>query len=210
MPLTGVGLQVPTIFGPRAMTSPTFGSPTFASTSHSQGLSGPSSTNPGMTAPTPLPTNVYGFGGGMLPSAQQSFGAPAVATAYPYAFGPSPAVLSPEALGWVSPASLLAAVAMRKGQPQGPTNDREVEDFIYDALDMLPGAADIEVRCESGKVTLTGTVPDKRTKRDIGEVGWALLGINDLQNNVAIVSKRRQRPSREAEPTPAVPARKQS
>ena len=66
---------------------------------------------------------------------------------------------------------LLAAVAMRRGQPLGPTDDQEVEkDFIYDALDFLPGTSEVEVRCEGGRTTLTGTVQQKRFKRDVGEI----------------------------------------
>jgi len=65
------------------------------------------------------------------------------------------------AIGVTAPA-LLATVAMRRGQPLGPTNDQEIEDFIYDALDLLPGASDVEVRCENGKATVTGSVPHKR------------------------------------------------
>lgn len=82
---------------------------------------------------------------------------------------------------------------MRRGQPQGPSNDHEVEDFIYDALELLPGAADVEVRCEGGRATLTGSVQHKRTKRDIGEVAWAIPALNDVQNNVTITSRRRGR-----------------
>ena len=55
-------------------------------------------------------------------------------------FAPQPsAVIVGDATGVPAP-SLLAAVAMRRGQPQGPTNDHEVEDFIYDAFELLPGA----------------------------------------------------------------------
>jgi hypothetical protein len=36
--------------------------------------------------------------------------------------------------------ALLVAVAIRRGQPLGPTNDQEIEDFLYAALDLLPGA----------------------------------------------------------------------
>src|SRR5262245_49114715 len=32
-------------------------------------------------------------------------------------------------------AALLATVAVRRGQPQGPSNDLEIEDFIYDTLE---------------------------------------------------------------------------
>jgi len=102
--------------------------------------------------------------------------------------------------------TLLTAVAMRRGQPLGPTNDQEIEDFIYDALDLLPGANDVEVRCEGGKATVTGSVSHKRLKRDVGEIAWAIPNVIDVQNNINIAQRRRQR--RENEPQ-SVAARKQ-
>ena len=106
--------------------------------------------------------------------------------------------------------TLLTAVAMRRGQPLGPTNDQEIEDFIYDALDLLPGANDVEVRCEGGKTTVTGTVPHKRLKRDVGEIAWAIPSVIDVQNNITIAQRRRQRAQgRENEPQ-SVAARKQA
>jgi hypothetical protein len=93
----------------------------------------------------------------------------------------------------ITPQALLATVALRRGQPTGPANDQDVEDFIYDALDLLPGANDIEVRCDSGRVMLTGSVPHKRVKRDAGEIAWAIPSVNDAQNNITIVTRRRSR-----------------
>jgi BON domain-containing protein len=99
---------------------------------------------------------------------------------------------------------LLAAVAIRRGQPAGPTTDQEIEDFIYDVFELLPGTNDVEVRGEGGRVTLTGSVQHKRLKHDVGEIVWAIPTINDVQNNVAISTKRRTRSgSREGEPTPS-------
>jgi osmotically-inducible protein OsmY len=96
----------------------------------------------------------------------------------------------------------------------GPTNDQEIEDFVYDALELLPGTNEIEVRSEGGRVLLTGSVQQKRLKRDVGEIAWAIPGVNDVQNNVTIVARRRPRPAgREiVEPTATAPApvRKQS
>jgi hypothetical protein len=113
------------------------------------------------------------------------------------------------AIGVTAPA-LLATVAMRRGQPLGPTNDQEIEDFIYDALDLLPGASDVEVRCENGKATVTGSVPHKRLKRDVGELAWAIPSLNDVQNNITVTARRRSRSQqgRENEPQ-SVAARKQ-
>ena len=129
----------------------------------------------------------------------------------PYPFAPNPAIALPghDTNGLVTASSLLTAVALRRGQPQGPVNDHEVEDFIYDALDLLPGTADVEVRSENGRVTLTGVVQHKRTKRDIGEIAWALPGLQDVQNNVSITSRRRGRAGRDAEPPASASARKQ-
>ena len=88
-------------------------------------------------------------------------------TAFPGAIGlDSPAVVTAPAL--------LTIVALRRGQPQGPSNDHEVEDFIYDAFELLPGTTDVEVRCEGGRLTLTGSVQHKRVKRDVGEIAWAI------------------------------------
>jgi len=119
--------------------------------------------------------------------------------------GPLPAALPPEfAFGYSVPA-LLAAVAMRRGQPLGPTNDQEIEDFIYDALELLAGTTEVEVRCEGGRATLTGAVQHKRLKHDVGEIAWAIPGINDVQNNVTITARRRGRAARENEPQQATP-----
>jgi osmotically-inducible protein OsmY len=113
--------------------------------------------------------------------------------------------------GGVTAPVLMAAVAMRRGQPQGPTNDQEVEDFIYDAFELLPGTADVEVRCDGGRATLTGSVHHKRLKRDVGEIAWAIPALHDVQNNVTIASRRRARSaSRDTEVSPANQGRKQS
>jgi hypothetical protein len=123
--------------------------------------------------------------------------------------GGVPGFAGPEIAIGVPASALLATVAMRRGQPQGPSNDHEIEDFIYDALDLLPGTSDVEVRCEGGRATFTGSVPHKRVKRDIGEVAWAIPTLNDVQNNITIAARRRSRtPNREAEATAAAGARK--
>jgi hypothetical protein len=75
----------------------------------------------------------------------------------------------------------------------GPSNDQEIEDFVYDVFELLPGTADIEVRCEGGRATITGSVQHKRLKHDVGEIIWAIPAINDVQNNVSITTKRRAR-----------------
>lgn len=180
-PLTGFPFQSPV--GNRPIATPVF-SPTPI-----PGIPGGMSASAQGISTGALPVGVYGYGPNV--------------TASP-AFGPQPsAVIVGETAGVPAPA-LLAAVAIRRGQPQGPTNDQEVEDFLYDALELLYGAADVEVRCEAGRATLTGSVQHKRVKRDVGEIAWAIPALNDVQNNVTITSRRRARPTgREAEPAAA-------
>jgi hypothetical protein len=102
-------------------------------------------------------------------------------------------VMGPDASANTTAPALLAAVAMRRGQPLGPTNDQEIEDFFYDALEVFPGAGEVEVKSEGGRVTLTGRVQHKKLKRDVGEIGWATPGVNDVQNNLTITGRRRAR-----------------
>jgi hypothetical protein len=101
-------------------------------------------------------------------------------------------------------AALLATVAVRRGQPLGPSNDQEIEDFIYDALELLPGSSEVDVRCEGGRVTFTGGVHYKRLKRDVGEIAWAIPGVNDVQNTITITARRRSRAVTQGEPQAAV------
>jgi BON domain len=66
------------------------------------------------------------------------------------------------------------------------------------------------VRCENGRATLTGTVPHKHIKRDVGEIAWAIPAVQDVQNIVSITSRRRARAAgRDAEVPATVSARKQ-
>jgi len=209
--LPAIGPAYPPIgLGSRLTTTPMIGSPVPAG-----GLAGGSGLL-GMSAPGALSNALYSPEGGMMPGAQQNLGGTGFSAGYPYVYpfvsNPLAALIGADGTGFVTASSLLQAVAMRRGQPQGPTNDHEVEEFIYDALDLLPGAADVEVRCENANVTLTGTVPHKRAKHDVGEIVWAISGVQDIQNNLSIASRRRGRLSgREADApvTPSVPVRKQ-
>jgi len=113
--------------------------------------------------------------------------------------------------GGITAQTVVGAVAMRRGQPLGPTNDQEIEDFIADALDLLPGTNDVDVRCEGGRATLTGSATHKRIKRDAGEIAWAIPSVTDVQNNIAIATRRRARgQGRETETAATTPGRKQT
>jgi len=123
-------------------------------------------------------------------------------------FGPVPLGM-PE----ISAPALVAAVAVRRGQPQGPGTDQEVEEFIYDTFELLVGAGDVDVRSEGGKVTLTGSVSHKRLKHDLGEIAWAIPAVTDVQNNLTITARRRGRStagSKETDAQSSAPARKQA
>ena len=149
-----------------------------------------------MPTTSPL-SEPYAFSRAILPAGTMSgFGAPMPV------FG-----VSDIPVGITAPA-LVSAIAIRRGQPAGPTTDPEIEDFIYDALELLPGSNEVEVRCDGGRTSLMGSVTQKRLKRDIGEIAWAIPSINDVQNNITIAPRRRSRSqSREAEPA-AVAGRK--
>ena len=120
-----------------------------------------------------------------------------------------PVLTPPEMTGGITAQALLTVVAARRGQPMGPGTDADIEDFLSDALDVLPGATEIEIRCEDGRVTLTGAVPNKRVKRDAGEIAWAIPALQDVQNNITIAARRRSRSGRrETEGAVATPSRK--
>src|SRR5262245_33206161 len=159
----------------------------------------------GLAAPNVAAANQFSYGGGMIHPSQAVYGLGPFGV-FPYA-APSLAPILGQIGAEAAASSLLAAVALRRGQPQGPANDQEAEEFIYDALELVPGAADVDVRCEAGRATLTGSVQHKRVKREVGEIAWAISGLTDVQNNVTITSRRRRR---EAEGSSGVSTRKQS
>jgi len=194
-PSTGIGYQVP--FGTGSPLSPALfgGSPAIAAGGVGvvNGVGGSTAGTP--SAPVAPYTYAPGLGQTLAPPDSSAVMVGLRANAI---------------TGMVSAPSLLTAVAMRRGQPLGPTNDQEVEDFIYDALELLPGTSEVEVRCESGRAMLSGTVQQKRAKRDIGEIAWAIPAVQDVQNNVTIAARRRARaaPGREID-APAASGRKQ-
>ena len=147
--------------------------------------------------------------GGVVPALGPSVGAGLSAIGSGPLATNVPAMTTSEIAGGVTSSVLLTAVAMRRGQPLGPTNDQEIEDFMSDALDLLPGTNDVEVRVEGGRATLTGSVPHKRLKRDVGEIAWTIPTLNDVHNNVTVTQRRRSRTSREGE-SPVVAGRKQT
>jgi hypothetical protein len=216
IPSLGLGFQqTPFPFGsvPIGAGVPGFGSP--------QIPTGGFPTAIPMDVPSPaygFTPPAYGFSPGVIGQPPTvGFGpmTPTLGTGVPLAPGPYgtlggfPGFLGPD-IGFTIP-QLVAAVAMRRRQPTGPTNDQELEDFIFDALELLTGTSEVEVRCEGGRVTLTGSVPHKRLKRDTGEIAWMIPGTTDVQNNVTIATRRRGRGApRDAESQSTAGGRKQA
>jgi BON domain-containing protein len=195
MPSPGLGwAQLTMPLGSRAMSGAAgFGSPQMTATSPS---TSPQSSYAPMSfaQPTFLVNPNAGF-----PLVSNPFGMSAALPAY----------LSQELAASSSLRALLETVAMRRGQPLGPTNDQECEEFIFDTFELIPSTSEVDVRCESGRITLSGNVQNKRLKHDIGEIAWSIPGVSDVQNNIAIVTRRRARgANREVETPSTGPGRK--
>ena len=95
--------------------------------------------------------------------------------------------------------------ARAAGRPHQRSGDRGLH------LRCARSAARIErgrgaVRRRSNLVT--GTVSQKRLKRDIGEIAWAIPAITDVQNTITIAPRRRSRAQNRDTESTAVPARK--
>lgn len=144
-----------------------------------------------------LPGYGYGFAGGLMSSAPagQLLGQPGPTAGAGAGTGGYAGLGGFELPQGITAPAVIAAVAMRRGQPHGPATDQDIEEFIFDALELLPGTNDVEVRVESGRVTLTGGVQQKRLKHDVGEIAWAIPSVNDVTNNLNIATRRRTRPS---------------
>jgi len=163
------------------------------------------------------------FGGAeAMPGTMSSYGlAGGIGQFTPSSVGYTSAGLAPMTTGNIGtpvivpvgiPASaVIATMSMRRGQPQGPANDQDVEELLYDTIELMPGAGETEVRCEGGRISLNGSVPNKRVKHDIGELAWAIPGVNDVHNGLSITTRRRSRGfTRESEAQqPSASSRKQ-
>ncbi|MCZ7570169.1 MAG: BON domain-containing protein [Ardenticatenaceae bacterium] len=82
----------------------------------------------------------------------------------------------------------------------GLPTDEEMEEMIYDSIDddpLIPWDADIEVKVETGQVTLTGSVPNKMIKHAAGQDAWWITGVTDVNNNITVTGRRRARGARE-------------
>jgi|GEM_PF-2050745 len=98
----------------------------------------------------------------------------------------------------------------------GLPTDSEIVEMIYDAMDddpVVPFDADINVDSNAGTVTLTGTVHSKLVKHAVGDDAWWIPGVDDVQNNLQVVSRRvtpsggRPAPAKREAPVPAATTR---
>lgn len=78
-------------------------------------------------------------------------------------------------------------------------SDVRINEDVCDALtdDRELDASDIEVRVESGEVTLAGTVTDRYSKRRAEDVAATVRGVWDVQNRLGI--RRAGSPARESD-----------
>jgi hypothetical protein len=82
-------------------------------------------------------------------------------------------------------------------QGRGPKGyrrtDERIREEVCERLMRHPWAdsSEVDVHVKDGEVTLTGTVPDRRTKREIEDITEEVLGVQDMQNLLRV---RREAP----------------
>lgn len=107
---------------------------------------------------------------------------------------PANAWMGPWALGWgLGGGRTWGGTLTPQFLFTGLPTDPEIVEMVYDSLDsdpLIPYRADITVDSNAGVVTLSGTVPTKQIKHAAGNDAWAIPGVDDIQNNLQIVSKR--------------------
>jgi hypothetical protein len=86
---------------------------------------------------------------------------------------------------------------MRRRMGRGPKGyrrtDERIREEVCERLMRHPWAdsSEVDVFVKDGEVTLAGTVPDRRTKREIEDVAEDVLGVRDMQNLLRV---RREEP----------------
>ncbi|HEX7186227.1 MAG TPA: BON domain-containing protein [Thermoanaerobaculia bacterium] len=82
---------------------------------------------------------------------------------------------------------------------RGPRGYKRTDERIHeDVCDRLAAhgdvdASDIEVKVENGEVTLTGNVPDRRTKRLAESVAESVRGVVDVHNQLRLGGRQETR-----------------
>ncbi|HVB96908.1 MAG TPA: BON domain-containing protein [Chloroflexota bacterium] len=75
----------------------------------------------------------------------------------------------------------------------GAATDDEICYFVEQSLDndpAIPPHVSIGVDVNSGVVTLTGTVPNKRIKHAAGDDAWWLPQVLDVHNEIEVLSRK--------------------
>jgi hypothetical protein len=79
---------------------------------------------------------------------------------------------------------------IRRGRP--PRSYKRSDDRIHDeicelvARDSDVDASEVDVKVENGEVTFTGTVEDRRCKRELEDVAERVFGVIDIHNNLRV------------------------
>jgi osmotically-inducible protein OsmY len=79
-------------------------------------------------------------------------------------------------------------------------SDSRIREDVCDRLTYHPeiDASGIEVAVEHGEVTLSGTVPNRRTKWEAEEVAEHVFGAKDVRNEIRVPRDTSSRPTNEA------------
>jgi osmotically-inducible protein OsmY len=75
-----------------------------------------------------------------------------------------------------------------KGPSGYQRSDDRIRELVCESLadDDQIDATHIEVAVNHGEVTLSGTVEDRRTKRDAEDCAWSISGVRDVQNTLRV------------------------
>lgn len=75
-----------------------------------------------------------------------------------------------------------------KGPSGYQRSDERIREMVCESLadDDQIDATHIEVAVSHGEVTLSGTVEDRRTKRDAEDCAWCVSGVRDVQNMLRV------------------------
>jgi osmotically-inducible protein OsmY len=78
--------------------------------------------------------------------------------------------------------------------PAGRLDDEEIAGEVLDALDRNDrvDAGDLSVKVENGVVTVTGSVPDRVTRREVSEIAGRTGGVVELHNELAVLPGQTQ------------------
>ena len=75
-----------------------------------------------------------------------------------------------------------------KGPKNWQRSDERIREEVNEALARHPeiDASDIEVKVQAGEITLTGTVTERRAKRQAEDIAERVFGANEVQNQIRV------------------------